>query len=49
MSFWCLYSNYYGGENQKNDKPMKDYDFKNNYNREFSLNDDICYDKKHKK
>ena len=49
MSCACLYSNYYGDENQKNDKPMKAYDFKNNYNREFSLNDDICYDNKREK
>ena len=49
MSYGCLYSNYYEGENQKNDKPMKAYYFKNNYNREFSLNDDICYDNKTQK
>jgi len=47
MSFGCLYSNYYEGENQKNDKPMKAYYFKNNYNnKEFGLNDDICFDNK---
>ena len=49
MSYGCLYSNYYEGENQKNDKPMKAYYFKNNYNREISLNDDICYDNKTQK
>jgi hypothetical protein len=49
MSYGCLYSNYYEGENQKNDKPMKAYYLKNNYNREISLNDDICYDNKTQK
>ena len=49
MSYGCLYSNYYEGENQKNDKPMKAYYFKKNYNREISLNDDICYDNKTQK
>ena len=46
MSYGCLYSNYYESENQKNDRPMKAYYFKNNFNKEFNLNDDICYDKK---
>ena len=49
MSYGCLYSNYYEGENQKNDKPMKAYYFKNNYNRESSINDDISYENKTQK
>jgi hypothetical protein len=48
ISFGLFYNNFFDGEKQKINKPLKAYSLRNNYLKEFGSNDDICFEDKAK-